>query len=47
VEQVRDVVIATRVSEEEARAIDAVRGSLKRGEWLRWQAVQALKGDRA
>jgi hypothetical protein len=38
------VVVATRFSDDEARKIDAVRGSLNRAEWLRWQALAAIKG---
>lgn len=45
VAEVRDVVVATRVTEEEARKIDLLRGPLSRGEWLRWQAIRALKGE--
>jgi hypothetical protein len=41
----RPVVVATRLSEAEAREIDAVRGPLSRAEWLRWQAIRALRAD--
>ena len=38
------MVVATRFSEDETRKMDAVRGPLNRAEWLRWQALKALKG---
>lgn len=35
-------MVATRLTEAEARKIDLVRGPLSRGEWLRWQAIRAI-----
>lgn len=40
----RPVVVAVRLSEAEARALDGIRGSLSRSEWLRWLLLRAQKG---
>lgn len=44
-EQLRDVVVASRFTKDEAALIDASRGSLNRAEWLRWVALRAVRAQ--
>lgn len=38
----RPVVVAVRLSEREAQALDQARGGVSRGVWLRWMLHRAV-----
>lgn len=40
----RTVVVAVRLTPAEAGQVDAARGRLTRGEWLRWLLLNHRKG---